>query len=161
MTDIWFYHLQRQPLEKVLPILLEKTLERGWKAVVQTSSLERMQSLDNLLWTYSDTSFLPHASVSTETPSGVTSPENQPVCLVAGHSNPNQAQVCFCVDDTSLEEALPSGEASPYTRMLLLFDGRNEDSVAKARLQWSSLKTGGHTMSYWQQGESGGWEKKA
>ena len=37
MTEILFYHLQHQPLERVLPTLLEKTLERGWRAVVQTS----------------------------------------------------------------------------------------------------------------------------
>ncbi|MEA2951567.1 MAG: polymerase subunit chi, partial [Alphaproteobacteria bacterium] len=31
MTEMLFYHLQRQPLDKVLPTLLEKSLERGWR----------------------------------------------------------------------------------------------------------------------------------
>ena len=29
MTEILFYHLQSQPLERVLPALLEKSIERG------------------------------------------------------------------------------------------------------------------------------------
>ena len=35
MTEVLFYHLEHQPLERVLPSLVEKTLERGWRAVVQ------------------------------------------------------------------------------------------------------------------------------
>ena len=35
MTEILFYHLEAQPLEKVLPVLLEKSLERGWSAIVE------------------------------------------------------------------------------------------------------------------------------
>ena len=60
MTEILFYHLQRQPLEKVLPSLLEKSLERGWQAAIQAVSEERLQALDDGLWTYADESFLPH-----------------------------------------------------------------------------------------------------
>ena len=62
MADIWFYHLMRQPLERVLPPLLEKSLERGWRAVVQTASEERLRALDDHLWTYSDESFLAHGT---------------------------------------------------------------------------------------------------
>ncbi len=58
MTEILFYHLQRQPVEKVLPQLLEKSLERGWRVVVQASSEERIDALDAHLWTYRDDNFL-------------------------------------------------------------------------------------------------------
>ena len=34
MTEILFYHLQRQPIERVLPGMLEKSLERGWRVIV-------------------------------------------------------------------------------------------------------------------------------
>ncbi|MDB5454933.1 MAG: polymerase chi subunit HolC, partial [Caulobacter sp.] len=33
--DVWFYHLERSALEQVLPELLEKTLGRGWRALVR------------------------------------------------------------------------------------------------------------------------------
>ena len=62
MTEIHFYHLQRQPLEAVLPTLIEKSLGRGWRAVVQATSAERLAALDDHLWTFSDESFLAHAT---------------------------------------------------------------------------------------------------
>ena len=46
MTEVYFYHLQRQPLEAVLPTLLEKSLEKGWRAVVRATSDERLAALD-------------------------------------------------------------------------------------------------------------------
>ena len=49
MTEVLFYHLQRQPLEAVLPTLLERSLERGWRAVVQATTDERLASLDDHL----------------------------------------------------------------------------------------------------------------
>ena len=62
MAEIHFYHLQRQPLEAVLPTLIEKSLGRGWRAVVQATSAERLSALDDHLWTFSDDSFLAHAT---------------------------------------------------------------------------------------------------
>jgi DNA polymerase III subunit chi len=52
--EILFYHLQNTTLEQTLPSLLDKTLARGWKAVVRVSSDERMKALDDHLWTWSD-----------------------------------------------------------------------------------------------------------
>ncbi|MFZ0116056.1 MAG: DNA polymerase III subunit chi, partial [Xanthobacteraceae bacterium] len=53
MTEVLFYHLQEQPIEKVLPNLLERSLERGWRVVVQASSEDRVDALDAHLWTFS------------------------------------------------------------------------------------------------------------
>jgi DNA polymerase IIIc chi subunit len=60
MTEILFYHLVGQRLEQALPQLLEKSLERGWNALVRAGSEERLAVLDEALWTYSEASFLPH-----------------------------------------------------------------------------------------------------
>jgi len=62
MTEVLFYHLQNMSLDNVLPPLLEKSLERGWRVVVQSTSPERADALDAHLWTYRDDSFLPHAT---------------------------------------------------------------------------------------------------
>src|SRR5262244_4186118 len=92
MTEVLFYHLHRQPLERVLPTLLEKSLERGWRVVVQSSSEERLEALDAHLWTFSDDSFLPHGTWR-ETEAG-----EQPVLLTLDGGNPNCAEVCFMID---------------------------------------------------------------
>src|SRR6187399_2925865 len=61
MTETLFYHLERRALDDVLPGLVGKSLQRGWRAAIKTDSSERSDTLDTLLWTYDDQSFLPHA----------------------------------------------------------------------------------------------------
>lgn len=149
MTEVLFYHLERVPLERVLPELLERTLQRGWHAVVQAASEERVDALDSLLWTYRDASFLPHGTAKEGRP------ERQPVFLTTGETNPNGAQVRFFVDGADADEL------GTYERAVHLFDGRDADAVQRAREQWSAAKAAGHDVTYWQQGEAGRWEKKA
>ena len=149
MTDVLFYHLEHQPLERVLPSLVERTLERGWRAVVQAGSEERVEALDTLLWTFREESFLPHG-----TRRDGNSAE-QPVYLTTNEENPNKAGVRFMVDGAE------TAELSGYDRVVYLFDGRDETAVAKAREQWKAAKGAGCTVTYWQQSSEGRWEKKA
>jgi DNA polymerase-3 subunit chi len=151
MTDVMFYHLERQSLEEALPLLLEKTIERGWRAVVQAGSQERVEALDAALWTYAEGSFLPHGA-------GRENAARQPVYLTADGANPNGAQVRFLVDGA----AAPDLSAQPvYERVVFVFDGRNEDAVAAAREEWRRAKAAGAAVTYWRQTEAGRWEKKA
>jgi DNA polymerase III subunit chi len=150
MTEILFYHLERQPLEKVLPTLLHKSLERGWTAVVEVPGEERLQALDDHLWTYSDDGFLPHGTDNEPDPAG------QPVLLTTGGARPNGAQIRFLVAGASLP-ADPSG----YERVVLVFDGSDEEALARARADWSRAKASGLAATYWQQDEAGRWQKKA
>jgi DNA polymerase-3 subunit chi len=152
MTDIWFYHLQRRSLDDVLPGLLERALQRGWRAVVQGASDERIAALDEHLWTYSDDAFLPHGS----TREG--DPEMQPIFLTTGLDNPNGAAVRFLIEGAEVAPILARKEA--YERLMLLFDGDDAEALAAARAQWSQLKTSGHALSYYQQTEDGRWEKR-
>jgi DNA polymerase III subunit chi len=100
MTEVLFYHLQNMALENVLPPLLEKSLERGWRCVVQSTSEERADALDAHLWTYRDDSFLPHATWR------AADAAEQPILLVLEESNPNGAQVRFLVDNAGLPAAM-------------------------------------------------------
>jgi DNA polymerase III subunit chi len=149
MTEILFYHLERRPLETVLPALLEKCLERGWTVVVQCGSAERMEALNGHLWTYREDSFLPHGALA----DGEV--QLQPILLTTEADNPNEADVRFLVD-----RAQP-GDLSDYVRSVFLFDGRDEDAVAQAREHWKAAVAGGHEVTYWQQDEQGRWVRKA
>ncbi|MGE0340890.1 MAG: DNA polymerase III subunit chi [Xanthobacteraceae bacterium] len=149
MTDVYFYHLQNQPLEKVLPQLLEKCLERGWRCVVQTQTDERAVALDQHLWTWRDDSFLPHG---TERDSNA--PE-QPVLLTTSDANANAAKVRFFVEGASSEDL------AGYERAIHLFDGNDPDAVDNARVQWKRSQAAGHSVTYWQQDEAGRWQQKA
>jgi DNA polymerase-3 subunit chi len=149
MTEVLFYHLTRQPLDKVLPGLLEKTLERGWRAVVQAGSGERVDALDALLWTYADDSFLPHGTAR----DGM--PDQQPIFLTVKDENPNGATVRFLVDGAE------APDLAGYTRAVYIFDGRDDAALAQARAEWKRIKGAGHAVTYWQQNDNGRWEKKA
>jgi DNA polymerase-3 subunit chi len=147
--EIWFYHLERTGLDQALPELLEKTLQRGWKAIVRSGSADRLEHLDGWLWSYRDESFLPHGLAS--------EPESarQPVLLTTGTENPNGAEALFLIDGAE------AGELSGYARCLVLFDGRDEGQLKLARQQWTLMKAGGAALSYWKQSSEGRWEKQA
>ena len=148
-AEVMFYHLERQTLERVLPSLIEKTLARGWRAVVQTGSEERLEALDLALWTYSEESFLPHGTRKTGFPA------DQPVYLTTGSDTPNAAGVRFLVDGAE------TTEFTAHARLVYLFDGHDESAVASARQQWKSAKGAGCAVTYWQETAEGRWEKKA
>jgi DNA polymerase-3 subunit chi len=148
MTEILFYHLQRQPLERVLPALIQKALERGWRVVVQASSEERLESLDAQLWTFRDDSFLPHGTWRE------VEAAEQPVLLTVNDENPNAAAVRFLLDGA----AFPA-DAQAYARIVLVFDGTDPEAVAAARERWSEGKAKGFEVTYWQTDARGRWQR--
>lgn len=148
-TEVFFYHLENRTLEQVLPALLERSLERGWRAAVQATSQERVDALNTLLWTYREDSFLPHGADADG------SSESQPIYLTDTDANPNAAAVRFLVDGARLDLA------AEYERVVHIFDGHDAAAVARAREAWSVAKERGLSVSYWQQDENGRWQQKA
>jgi DNA polymerase-3 subunit chi len=148
-TEVYFYHLESRTLEQVLPTLLERSLQKGWRAAVQAASKERVQALNTLLWTYREDSFLPHGAASDGTAAA------QPIYLTDEDENPNGAAVRFLVDGAKLDEA------GGYTRLVHIFDGHDEAAVSDARAAWAAAKDKGYEVSYWQQDGDGHWEQKA
>lgn len=149
MAEVLFYHLTIRTLQQVLPGLLEKCGEKGWKSVVQFGDDQSMQAMDSHLWTWRDESFLPHSCLRDGWEA------KQPVFLTTETDNPNNAEVRFMV-----ERASPP-DLSEYTRGIYIFDGHNEAALEDARARWKVEKAAGHTVTYWQQKENGGWDKKA
>jgi DNA polymerase-3 subunit chi len=143
MTEIRFYHLTRKTLEQALPEMLEKTLERGLKAVVMTGSAERAEALTQLLWTYDPNRFLPHGNAKDG------NPELQPVWLTAEDERPNGADYLFLTDGAA------SARVGDYKRVCDIFDGNDETALTAARRRWAAGKKDGHELSYWQQTDKG------
>jgi DNA polymerase-3 subunit chi len=149
MTEVLFYHLQDMTVENVLPPLLEKSLERGWRVVVQSTSQERTEALDAHLWTYREDSFLPHAT------SQAGDSQEQPIVLVVEEGNPNRANVRFLIDNA----ALPADSGS-YDRLVLVFNGDDAEALAAARSAWTDCKARGFEATYWQADERGRWQRR-
>ena len=149
MTEVSFYHLQAQPLDQVLPRLLEKVDERGLRALVRLKENELMTHLNAALWTFSGPSFLAHATDQDE------HMEDQPLLLTTVQSgNANKATVLVILEDSA------AADISEFDRCLYMFDGNDPQNLQAARQRWKDLKAEGVDVTYWQQ-EAGGWKKKA
>lgn len=174
-TEILFYHLERQTLEQTLPQLLELSLQRGWRVVVQAGSQARVDALNTHLWTYHEDSFLPHGvrvrgrgkeggkeggeedgeEGGEEDGAEDEFASAQPIWLTTTDETPNKADVLFLVDGAV------RAEIGGFTRCIYMFDGADETALAAARVQWTQHKEQGFAAVYYQQSSAGKWEKKA
>ncbi|MCL2713721.1 MAG: DNA polymerase III subunit chi [Alphaproteobacteria bacterium] len=149
MTEALFYHLRSAAVDDVLPPLLEKSLERGWRVVVQSTSAVHVEALDGHLWSYRDDSFLPHGRAAA---AGAAA---QPVVLALDDANPNCANVRFLIDC-----AAPPGDCASYDRVVVLFNGDDPEALAAARRAWKDCTARGFTVTYWQPDDQGRWRRR-
>ena len=150
MGEVRFYHLTERPLEHVLPVMLEKSLERGWRVVVRGTDPARIGALSASLWTHGDANFLPHGS---EIDGNAA---HQPIWLCCDTVNPNAANTLFLIDNAEAD----TGEIAAMEMVAVLFDGNDEAAVAKARDQWRMVSDAGLKAVYWAQNESGAWVRR-
>jgi DNA polymerase-3 subunit chi len=146
MPAIHFYHLTSTPLERALPKLLERTLAGGFNTLVLVDSDARLERLDQLLWTYEEGSFLPHAPLSEG---------GAPILLAinpAEHARENE--ILFITSGIYAENP------ALYARVIDMFDGNDPESLASARNRWKKYKDSGAEMVYNKQNEQGGWIKQ-
>ena len=148
MAEVLLYHLDRQPLERVLPVLIERTLARGWRAVVQAGSEERVEAISAALWAAGEGTFLPHGTARDG------NADLQPVWITAAGDNPNGARVRFMVDGEF------ASDFAGLDRVVFLFDGRDEEARERARTVWQDAAANGHEATYWQQDGTGRWQKQ-
>ena len=148
MSEVRFYHLERQSLNQALPQLVSKALQNGHRIVVKAAN-DQVEHINNHLWTYDPNSFIPHGSAKDGNET------DQPVWLTANNENPNAADVLILTQENEAPEI-----DNAFTLICDMIDGKNEDAVAAARTRWKSYKAAGHDVTYWQQSAQGKWEKK-
>jgi DNA polymerase-3 subunit chi len=147
VAEVGFYHLTRSPLEEALPRLLEKAHAAGGRVLVRVGGEERLDALNRALWTYDAGSFLPHGA------RGDGFAQDQPIYLTTGEENPNGARLLVLADGAE------APDLDRFDRCLDLFDGGDQEAVARARERWRRAGEGGHATVYWQQNERGGWSR--
>lgn len=149
MTAIRFYHLQTQRLDQALPLLLEKAREQGHNIVVMMDNNTEVERMVGHLWTYKADNFLPHGAKK----DGYD--DQQPIWITDQDENPNKASVLF------LTQGRTSSDIGDYDLCCEVFDGRNNEAVSQARTRWAAYKEQGYDLTYWQQSETGQWNKQA
>ena len=149
MTEIRFYHLQKQSLDQALPLILEKALEKGHRILVKCANDDQMNELDKALWSYKNTSFLAHGTQTDDLP------DQQPIILNCNDDNPNDADLLVLTGGTQ------SGDLDDFKLCCDMFDGNVDEELSAARSRWKQLSDTDHDITYWQQTDTGGWNKKA
>ncbi len=151
MTRVDFYHLQKQNLEQVLPKLLEKAYSTGKNIKVKVGNEMRVEFLNSHLWTFDDTSFIPHGSKK----DGFA--ELQPIWFSPDDDNPNHAELLFLIDGAAVD----TDTAAKFERIFNIFDGNLDSAVEQSRGLWKLFKSAEMETYYWQQDDNGRWTQKA
>jgi DNA polymerase-3 subunit chi len=149
MTEVSFYHLERQSLDEALALLLGKASQASLKAVVRVSNSMLLTNIDRALWEKPTNSFLPHGTKKDG------DADQQPIFITEGDDNPASATLLFIINDAEF------GNYENYDRVFYIFEGQNLLNVEHARGQWRELRDRGDTLKYWQQSEQGNWQLKA
>ena len=145
---IQFYHLLTTPLEKALPQLVERAYGVGGRVVVHGDA-DLLKQLDDVLWNYSPVSFLPHALAAEAV-------QHQPIVLSVSEQFPDDTKMLFLVSGARVGEEVPP---SPnLERVFDMFDGADDEQVAKARERWKFYQDAGYALKYIRQNERGGWD---
>lgn len=143
-----FYHLTRSPAESLLPVLIGKSLQAGWRVELRGTDPGRMEWLDRHLW--QDDGFLPHGLA------GGPHDARQPVLLtLPGQQAANRPACVMAVDGA----VLAPDEVQSLDRACVIFDGGDAAAVASARDQWRALTGAGAVAEYWSEAD-GRWQRK-
>ncbi|MEC9078347.1 MAG: DNA polymerase III subunit chi [Pseudomonadota bacterium] len=148
MTEISFYHLTVTSVESALPKLLERVIDSEKRALVRVESEERAGIINSILWTYDQSSFLPHGTIN-EGRAG-----SQPIWITEKHENPNKSDVLVVLDGNE------TPDLNDFERCLEVFCGTDAAAVDLAQARWRRYTDCGYTTTYWQQSSEGRWETK-
>ncbi|WNO52504.1 DNA polymerase III subunit chi [Stakelama saccharophila] len=142
-----FYHLTRMPLDRALPRIAERVIEKNGRLLIVSDSEAQRATLDRLLWSYRADSFLPHAQA------GAGDDANQPVLISGEPEAANGAR------NIALADGIWRDRSLSFDRAFHFFD---EDRITDARQAWKALADrAGVERRYWKQNEQGRWEQAA
>ena len=149
MTRVDFYHLQKAPLEQVLPKLCEKAYATKKRIKILLGIDERVEFINSLLWTYSEESFLPHGSKK----DGFF--DEQPIFISTSEENENNASILILADGAIFDV----NKLSSFERVLNVFDGNDDIALNNARDYWKKIKSLNFELHDWQQNDTGAFER--
>ena len=147
MPDCIFYRVVRRPTEHVLLQLVRKALGGNSRILIHARDERQVRKFDEFLWLFDDEAFIPHGTM------GDGNEGSQPVLLATSPENLNGAQFLVSLGSCLLE---PS-EVAGFSRVCVVFDGRDDAEVATARRNWKRVVDEGWSAAYWTD-ESGRWK---
>ncbi len=144
MTQVDFWQLSRDPVEKVVALIAQRVMDQGERLLVVSDDADQREAISEGLWRAGPESFLAHGEANGPVP------DVQPILLSETPEPANSASHVIYADGTYRE-------ASGFARVFLLFD---EATVEQARATWRSLDEVDVERAYFRQ-DGGKWVKVA
>ena len=145
MTEIFFYKLKNTSIDLFLISLIEKSISKNWNSLVLLDNTERMEEINDLLWTFNDTSFIPHGSQSD------LSPDKQNVYLTCNEENLNNSNIIFSIDGIIINEP------GNWNRCIYIFNEQNLKVTDELESYKRKVKDFGYTLKSFEQDNNGKW----
>ena len=134
--------------QKAVCQVIEKCYQTGQHTLVCTDSVERKEALDKALWSYGRRSFIPHGTPSDD------KAQSFPVILSSTIDNINGAKILVL---TAPELEIDNS----FERVIMVFDGNDENSLQLARKRYKELKDLGNELKFYFQDKKGVWQLHA
>jgi len=144
MTQIDFWQLSRDPVEKVVAMIAQRVIDQGERLLVVSDNAEQRAAISQGLWRAGPESFLANGEANGP------EPKAQPILLSETPEPVNNASHVVYADGTYRE-------AEGFARTFLLFD---EATVDQARATWRALDGADIERAFFRQ-DGGKWVKVA
>jgi DNA polymerase-3 subunit chi len=139
MYDIAFYHFKaEEPVKQFCKFLEQEYLAIGKNMIIRTLDDATQEMLNEVLWTFSKKSFLPHASKFDD------DGQLQPIYITTTDELPNDAAILILYNRFDLT----SDDLKSFKKILIILYDGNDIDVNEARDLYKSLKTQGHKLAY-------------
>ena len=145
MSEIFFYKLKNTSSEIFLTSLIEKSIDNDWNSVVLFDNIERMEEINDFLWSYKDTSFLPHGSQNDK------NSELHRVYLTCEEENPNDSDVIFSIDGLLIKNI------NSWQRCIYIFNEQNLKVVDQFNTYKKNIDQSQHSIKSFEQDTNGKW----
>lgn len=147
MSKISFYQVMNGELIKFSCQLLEKCFQNKILTFVQVSTDDMLVAVDRALWTFSQKSFIPHATDKDPLP------EKQPIYISTNAQCPIKASGLMLIGAERID-------IKDFERVMVMIDGNIALELKKAEAMMASYKNLGHNVEYYVQNDKGGWATK-
>ena len=145
LPEIFFYKLKNTSSELFLINLIEKSINNNWNSVVLTDNIERMEEINDLLWTYNETSFLPHGSQNDK------NSEHHKIYLTCEEENPNKSNIIFSIDGILINNM------KSWERCVYIFNEQNLKIVDQFELYKNQINLSDYSLKSFEQDINSKW----
>ena len=147
MPEILFYKTLPLEVEKTFYSLAEKSNEKGLISVAIFNDEEKLDLINDFLWTNKQDSFLPHIKRSDE----IVTDFSIPLYLTTEEENPYNAEILFSIDGY-----IPK-KIDSWERLIFIADQNDNALLEKYKKFYETIKEDFKKIIFYKKTENGKW----